>query len=102
MSSLRPHILVSALVLTASACGAHQPSGPVQRAAAAQTASLQSRSGIACHQESECAVCYRERSCGEPIAASDPEAAAPACHVSPAPFCMARRAYCDEGHCVTR
>lgn len=64
--------------------------------------SLVATSGIACRTEGDCAVCYRAGTCGEPIAASDPSVETPACHVSPAAFCMARRARCEEGRCTAR
>ena len=101
MSPLARVGLLSAL-FALPACGSAQPTGPTQRAAAATNGSLESRSGVACQQDSECEVCYRANTCGESIGAGDPAVSTPDCHVTPQPFCMPRRAHCDNGHCVAR
>ena len=89
------------ILVFATACGSSRPAG-VSPTVGASGTDLASRSGVACHDETECAICYRRETCGEAIGASDPQAATEVCHVSPAAFCMPRRVHCDEGHCVAR
>lgn len=90
------------LWLLCAGCAARRPVGAAQQHAAAPTDSLSSSSRIACQRDDQCAVCYRADTCGEPLAAGDPSLATPLCHVPPRAFCLARRAHCDEGHCVAR
>lgn len=96
-------LFVAWVAVALGACaGRQQVSTSNQAAAAAPTASLESSSSVACTTDGECGVCYRQGSCGEAIAASDPTVDTPVCHVTPAPFCMPRRGRCEDGHCVAR
>lgn len=97
--------IVGALTFAASliSCASQQQQTTTNVLGASQpNAALQSTSTIACATDADCAVCYRANSCGEPIAANDPAVEAPACHVTPAAFCMPRRGRCEERHCVAR
>jgi hypothetical protein len=97
-------VLALVFMVIASFSCASRPHGLTanQAVAASPTASLQSSSNIACTSDSECGVCYRAQTCGEPIAANDPAIEAPECHVTPPAFCMPRRGRCEHGHCVAR
>lgn len=91
---------LSLLSATTAACRSAPPRPPPSVAPVAD--GLSSSSRIACSTEGDCSVCYREGTCGEPIATSDPQRDAPACHVAPAAFCLARRARCEHSVCVAR
>src|SRR5690242_16989408 len=95
----RSIILLGLFVL--SACGSSRPE-TVSPTVGTSQSDLSHRSSIACHAETDCAICFRRETCGEAIAAYDPRGQAEECHVSPAAFCMPRRPHCDEGHCVAR
>lgn len=92
---------VGFLVLALAACGGAS-TAQTQPSIATQSGRLEHESGVACHADTDCAICYRRQTCGEAIGASDPRGPAEECHVSPAAFCMPRRAHCDEGRCVAR
>ncbi len=103
---MRPALTFAALFVALSAvlisCATQQSANTTQRAGTQANASLESTSTIACANDADCAVCYRANSCGEPIAANDPTIDTPACHVTPAAFCMPRRGRCEERRCVAR
>ncbi|MBL8678463.1 MAG: hypothetical protein JNK05_04825 [Myxococcales bacterium] len=101
-AALRSGVFVLALGAGSISCASQRATTTNQLAAAQPNAALQSTSTINCATDADCAVCYRGNSCGEPIAANDPALETPACHVTPAAFCMPRRGRCEERHCVAR
>jgi hypothetical protein len=105
--SLRARSWLAWTALTSSlalcGCAAQQrPATANQSQSASPTAALSSSSTVQCTTDGECGVCYRQGTCGEPLAATDPTIETPACHVAPAAFCMPRRAHCDSGRCTAR
>ncbi len=103
---MKPALIFAALVVALSAvlisCATQQAATGSQRPSTQGNAALESTSTIACANDADCAVCYRANSCGEPIAANDQTIDTPACHVTPAAFCMPRRGRCEERRCVAR
>ena len=107
VSSMRNRFVVKAwfpiLLLLIESCRAAATTHGVNAVhSSASTGSLASAPTAACQNDGDCGVCYREGSCGDALALSDPALETPACHVPPAAFCLARRGHCDNSRCVAR